>query len=129
VTQLLPLIDALPKIAGKPGAPLSKPPEVVADRGYDSDPHRAQLEARGITPTIGRRRTAHGSGWGEVPVGRRADGQLAAPGPPPPGPVRAAGRRPRGVRQAAVRDDLLVAPALRRVLLEALNEWEWLLLA
>lgn len=40
VTQLLPLIDALPKIAGRPGAPLSKPPEVIADRGYDSDPHR-----------------------------------------------------------------------------------------
>ena len=64
MTRLLPLIDALPPVRGRPGAPLAKPPEVIADRGYDSDPHRARLAARGIRPTIGRRRTAHGSGWG-----------------------------------------------------------------
>ncbi|MDB5296203.1 MAG: transposase family protein [Phycisphaerales bacterium] len=64
MTQLLPLIDAVPPVRGVPGAPLTKPPEVVADRGYDSDPHRRALGARGIRPTIARRRTAHGSGWG-----------------------------------------------------------------
>lgn len=66
VTQLLPLIEAIPPIKGKPGAPLSKPPEVIADRGYDSDRHRMTLSGRGIRPTIARRRTAHGSGLGVV---------------------------------------------------------------
>ena len=64
VTQLIPLIDAIPPIGGKVGAPLRKPEEVMADRGYDSDPHRMQLLGRGIVPTIARRREAHGSGLG-----------------------------------------------------------------
>jgi transposase len=64
VTQLLPLIDAIPPIAGKPGAPLRKPQEVMGDRGYDSDPHRMQLSARGIATAIARRREEHGSGLG-----------------------------------------------------------------
>ncbi|MDB5296855.1 MAG: hypothetical protein JWO31_2838, partial [Phycisphaerales bacterium] len=37
MTQLLPRLDAVPPVRGAPGAPLTKPPEVVADRGYDSD--------------------------------------------------------------------------------------------
>jgi transposase len=37
---------------------------VFADRGYDSDPHRAQLRQRGIQPRIARRNTEHGSGLG-----------------------------------------------------------------
>jgi hypothetical protein len=40
VTQLLPLVEAIPSIGGKPGAPLRVPERVAADRGYDSDPHR-----------------------------------------------------------------------------------------
>jgi transposase len=64
VTQLIPLVDAIPPIAGKPGAPLRKPKEVMADRGYDSDPHRMKLSGRGISTVIARRRTPHGSGLG-----------------------------------------------------------------
>jgi transposase len=64
VTQLLPLIEAIPPIRGEVGAPLSKPPEVIGDRGYDSDPHRMALSGKGIRPTIARRRTKHGSGLG-----------------------------------------------------------------
>jgi len=64
VTQLLPLLEAIPPIRGKPGAPLTKPAEVIGDRGYDSDPHREALRDQGIEPTIARRKTAHGSGWG-----------------------------------------------------------------
>jgi hypothetical protein len=37
VTQLIPLIDAIPPIGGKIGAPLRKPEEVMGDRGYDSE--------------------------------------------------------------------------------------------
>ena len=64
VTQLIPLIDAIPPIAGKPGAPLRKPREVMGDRGYDSDPHRMELSCRGIATAIARRREEHGSGLG-----------------------------------------------------------------
>ncbi len=64
VTQLLPLVDAIPRIRGKPGRPLSKPREVMGDRGYDSDPHRAELASRGIAEALARRNTEHGSGLG-----------------------------------------------------------------
>jgi transposase len=64
VTQLIPLVDAIPPIAGKPGAPLRKPEEVMADRGYDSEAHRMELSGRGIGTAIARRRTPHGSGLG-----------------------------------------------------------------
>jgi len=61
---LIPLIDAIPPIKGKAGAPLRKPQEVMGDRGYDSDPHRMTLSCRGIAPAIARRRQPHGSGLG-----------------------------------------------------------------
>lgn len=64
MTQLIPLVDKIPAVAGKVGAPIKKPQKVTADRGYDSDPHRMELSGRGIAPEIARRRTAHGSGLG-----------------------------------------------------------------
>jgi transposase len=64
VTQLIPLLEAIPPVGGKVGAPLCKPEEVMADRGYDSDPHRMQLAGRGIATAIARRNTEHGSGLG-----------------------------------------------------------------
>ena len=63
--QLIPMVDAVPKVAGKVGAPRKRPRYLLADRGYDSDPHRKQLEARGIQPVIARRNTGHGSGLGK----------------------------------------------------------------
>lgn len=64
MTQLLPLVDAIPPIAGKRGRPRRKPVLVQADRGYDSQPHRDTLAARGIGTQIARRHTEHGSGLG-----------------------------------------------------------------
>src|SRR5271170_628737 len=64
VTQLIPLIDAIPPIGGKIGAPLRKPEEVMGDRGYDSDSHRMQLSCRAIPTLIARRNAPHGSGLG-----------------------------------------------------------------
>ena len=64
MTQLIGLVDAIPTIAGKIGAPLHRPAELYADRAYDSDPHRRQLRERGIDPIIARRNTDHGSGLG-----------------------------------------------------------------
>lgn len=60
------MVDAIPPIRGKVGAPKRKPTYLLADRGYDSDPHRHQLIARGIQPVIARRNTGHGSGLGKV---------------------------------------------------------------
>ena len=64
--QLIPLVDKVPPVPGKPGAPVRRPAKVTADRAYDSEGHRQQLRARGIEPEVARRRTAHGSGLGVV---------------------------------------------------------------
>jgi len=61
---LIPLVDAIPPIAGKVGRPVQRPRELLADRAYDSDPHREKLTQRGIVPLIARRNTEHGSGLG-----------------------------------------------------------------
>ena len=66
ITQLLPLVAAIPPLAGKPGRPQHKPGCVQGDRGYDSQPHRDCLHARGIRTQLAKRRTAHGSGLGKT---------------------------------------------------------------
>lgn len=63
--QLIPMVDAVPAVGGKVGAPKRKPKYLLADRGYDSDPHRQQLRGRQIEPVIARRNTPHGSGLGK----------------------------------------------------------------
>ncbi len=66
VTQLLPLVKAIPPIAGRPGRPISKPWCVFADRGYDFDKYRRLLHADGILTAIAKRGVPHGSGLGKV---------------------------------------------------------------
>jgi transposase len=63
--QMIPMVDAMPVVGGKIGAPQRKPKYFLADRGYDSEPHRDQLRHRGIEPVIPRRNTGHGSGLGK----------------------------------------------------------------
>src|SRR5437870_1922221 len=64
VTQLLPLVEAIPAIKGKRGRPRQRPERVQGDRAYDSEPHRLQLRERGIEPVLAKRNTEHGSGLG-----------------------------------------------------------------
>ena len=64
VTELLPLVDAIPPIGGKPGPARWRPEVVLGDRGYDSKPHREALRARGIKPLLAKRNAPHGSGLG-----------------------------------------------------------------
>ncbi len=70
VTQLIPLVEAVPPIRGRRarprrrGRPRRRPRELFADRGYDHDIYRHRLRARVITPRIARRGVAHGSGLG-----------------------------------------------------------------
>lgn len=66
VTQLLPLLDAIPHIPGLPGRPLHRPGRLFADRGYDFDKYRRLLWKRGIKPVIARRGDVHGSGLGRT---------------------------------------------------------------
>ena len=64
VTQLIPLINAIPPVRGRRGRPRRRPKAVYADRGYDHDSHRRRVHAKGIGTRIARRGTAHGSGLG-----------------------------------------------------------------
>jgi transposase len=66
VTQLLPLLDAVPPIRGARGRLRRKPRRLYADRGYDFDKYRRLLWKRGIKQLIARRGVAHGSGLGKV---------------------------------------------------------------
>lgn len=64
VTQLIPLLDAIPTVRGRVGRPRRKPDSLFADRGYDHDIYRDQVRDRGIVPAIARRGTRHGTGLG-----------------------------------------------------------------
>ncbi|WP_329318703.1 MULTISPECIES: IS5 family transposase [unclassified Streptomyces] len=64
VTQLLPLVDKVPAVAGRVGRPRRRPDALLADRGYDHDKYRRLLWDRGIRPVIAERGVEHGSGLG-----------------------------------------------------------------
>ncbi|MGP8296735.1 IS5 family transposase [Streptomyces inhibens] len=64
VTQLIPLIQAVPPIRGKRGQPLRRPRYLYADRGYDHEVYRDRVRRFQITPHLARRGTGHGSGLG-----------------------------------------------------------------
>lgn len=64
ITQLLPLIDAIPPVAGKRGRPRRRPDKAQGDRAYDSEPHRRELRRRKIEPVLAKRNTEHGTGLG-----------------------------------------------------------------
>jgi hypothetical protein len=56
VTQLMPLIEAVPPVRGRRGRPRRRPKKLYADRGYDHDKYRKQVRAVGITPVMGEGR-------------------------------------------------------------------------
>ncbi len=64
ITQLLPLLDAIPPVRGRVGRPCREPDSLFADRSYDHDIYRDQVRERGIVPAIARRGTRHGTGLG-----------------------------------------------------------------
>ncbi len=59
-------MERVPPVRGKPGRPRRRPARVCADRAYDHDKYRRELQRRGIRPEIARRQTEHGSGLGRV---------------------------------------------------------------
>ena len=66
VTQLLPLVHAIPPIRGKQGRPRQRPETVFGDRAYDSRDHRRALRRLGIVPVLARKGTSHGTGLGTI---------------------------------------------------------------
>ena len=65
VTQLLPLVEAVPAVRGKVGRPRQRPKQLFADRAYHSRRHASILKSLGIEPVIAQRYTGHGSGLGK----------------------------------------------------------------
>jgi transposase len=55
VTQLIPLLERVPAVAGLVGRPRQRPDVVVGDRGYDHDKHRRLVRNLGVTSVIARR--------------------------------------------------------------------------
>jgi IS5 family transposase len=58
------MVDAPPAERGRRGRPRWRPEALQGDGGYDSQPHRDRLRARGIIPILARRRTPHDSSLG-----------------------------------------------------------------
>jgi hypothetical protein len=64
LTQLMPLIHAIPPVRGRRGWPRRRPDTLYVDRGDDHDRYRRQACEVGITPLTARRGEEHGSGLG-----------------------------------------------------------------
>ena len=127
VTQLIPLVEAIPPVHGRRGRPRQRPEALLGDRGYDSKAHRGQLRARGIRPRIAKRSTEHGSGLGgERSVVERTISwlhqhrRLSRP-------LRATRRHPRSVPLDRVQPDLPQTTRADRIVLDGLRvrpEWQ-----
>jgi len=66
VTELLNLVNEVPAISGKRGAPRYRFAELYADRAYDCEADRQALRQIGTKPMIPKRRTENGSGLGKI---------------------------------------------------------------
>ena len=64
VTQLLPLVEAIPPVRGRRGRPRRRPDQVQGDRAYHSEPHREALRSLRVEPVLAQRFSEHGSGLG-----------------------------------------------------------------
>jgi Transposase DDE domain len=97
ITQLLPLIEAIPAIAGTRGRPRHRPGVVYADRAYDHDKYRRLLRAKGIGTRIARRGQPHGSGLGTIRWVVERTHRLVPRLPPPAHPMGTPRRHPRSL--------------------------------
>lgn len=65
-TMLVPLVDAIPRVRGRVGAPKRKPDSVTADKAYHSHDREVALRLRGIEPVLPRRGVDEDTGLGRV---------------------------------------------------------------
>ena len=68
VTQLLPLLDKVPRVKGERGVPRSRPKQVQGDRAYVSEPHRQAIKIRGYSRCSPSGEPLMGAAW-ERPAG------------------------------------------------------------
>src|SRR5207247_4523728 len=65
ITQMIPLVDAIPPIRGRRGRPRRRPRKLYGDRAYHSREGRRELRRRRIQAKIAAPKTPHGSGLGK----------------------------------------------------------------
>ncbi|HEY2293294.1 MAG TPA: IS5 family transposase [Thermoanaerobaculia bacterium] len=66
ITEMAPLFDKLPEVAGKVGHPRKEPDALQGDLAYDSEPHRRGLKQMGIEPVLPEKEIDDQSGLGET---------------------------------------------------------------
>jgi transposase len=66
ISEMAPLVNALPAVAGKPGHPRRKPDALQGDLAYDSEPHRQGLRLMGIEPILPEKGIDDDTGLGET---------------------------------------------------------------
>ena len=64
ITQLLPLVEAIPPVRGRRGRPRRRPRSLYGDRAYHSRESRGELRRRRIQAKIAWPKSEHGSGLG-----------------------------------------------------------------
>src|SRR3954454_709202 len=66
LSQLAPLYNKVPPVAGKVGRPRKKPDALQGDLAYDSEPHRQGLRELGVEPVLPEKGIDDQSGLGET---------------------------------------------------------------
>ena len=66
ISEMAPLVNALPAVAGKPGHSRRKPDALQGDLAYDSEPHRQGLRLMGIEPILPEEVIDEDTGLGET---------------------------------------------------------------
>jgi transposase len=66
ISEMAPLVNKLPEVAGKAGHPRRKPDALQGDRAYDSEPHREGLRRMGIEPELPEKGIDDDTGLGET---------------------------------------------------------------
>lgn len=64
ITQMLPLVEAIPPVRGRRGRRRRRPRKLYGDRAYHSCQGRRELRRRGIQARIAWPKSPHGSGLG-----------------------------------------------------------------
>jgi transposase len=66
ISEMAPLVNALPAVAGKPGHPRREPDAFQGDLAYDSEPHRQGQRLMRIEPVLPEKGFDDDSGFGET---------------------------------------------------------------
>jgi transposase len=66
ISELAPLVNKLPAVAGKVGHPRTRPDALQGDLAYDSEPHRQGLREMGIEPVLPEKGIDDDTGLGET---------------------------------------------------------------